>query len=142
MADSGVEFAFIRVAFRGCTVAGLYDDNQYVRNLSGAKAAGLTVGAYIFSQAITTEEAREEARYLVERIRGYQVDLPLVLDFEYAGGRLQKGTLTRQEATDVYNAFRDEAQKLGRQQRQRKRGSQTPAQHQNRRGKERKYALV
>ena len=104
-AASGLDFAIIRVAYRTTGSGELKPDGYFAQNLAGARAAGLKVGAYIFSQAITVEEAREEAQYLMKLVQGYTIDLPLVFDFEYAGGRLYQGKLSRQEGTDVCNAF-------------------------------------
>lgn len=117
VAASGVEFVIIRAAFRGYAEAGnLASDSRFIQNVEGAKAAGLKVGAYIFSQAITVEEGREEAQYLMNMVRGYDMDLPLVLDYEYAGsgtGRLYDANLSKEEATAICNAFRDEVEKYG-----------------------------
>ena len=106
VAAAGVEFAFVRVAYRGSTVGALQEDGNYKINLEGAKAAGLQVGVYIYSQAITVEEAAEEAAFLLERIEKYDVDLPVVFDYEYSnGGRLQKAELTNRQRTDICLAF-------------------------------------
>ena len=70
VADSGVEFAFIRAAYRGYGPEGrLLEDTAFRKNLAEAHANGILVGAYIYSQAITPEEGREEARYLVNCIK-------------------------------------------------------------------------
>ncbi|HCO62775.1 MAG TPA: hypothetical protein DIT49_05130 [Clostridiales bacterium] len=82
VADAGVEFAIVRVGLRGYTQGGLMEDNNYVKNLEGALAAGLDVGVYIFSQAVTTQEAVEEAEFLLERIAGYSITYPVVYDWE------------------------------------------------------------
>ena len=107
--NSGVEFAIIRGASRGWGGAGrLMKDSSFAENVQGAKAAGLHVGAYIFSQAITLDEARAEAQLLLEVVGENKLDLPLVLDFEYAGtaqGRLYHANLSRRAATDICNAF-------------------------------------
>ena len=115
VADSGVEFVFIRVAYRGTGTGSLNTDSMYKTNLAGAKAAGLKVGAYIFSQAISESEARAEARYLMNLVSGYDIDMPLVIDFEFSGnpGRLKAANLSRQKATDVCNAFCDEVESAG-----------------------------
>lgn len=116
VAASGVEFAIIRVAFRGYGKGALADDTYFKTNLKEAKANGLKVGAYIFSQAITTDEAIEEARYLMDKIQGYEIDLPLVIDYEFAGGtegRLYTANLSRQEGTNICNAFCAEVESRG-----------------------------
>lgn len=111
VANSGVEFAIIRAAWRGYGTGSLSQDDYFVRNIAGAKANGLKVGVYIFSQAITPEEAVEEANFLMNTIQGYDIDLPLVIDYEFAyysdgsPGRLRAANLSRQAGTDICNAF-------------------------------------
>ena len=80
VADSGIEFVIIRVGYRGYESGLLNPDERMQENYEGAKAAGLKVGAYIFSQAITVEEAVEEAEYILEAIRDWEVDMPVVFD--------------------------------------------------------------
>ena len=83
VAAAGVEFAMIRIGYRGYT-RGVISEDDYARtNLEGAKAAGLEVGAYFFSQAISTEEAAQEAQWCVEYLEGHALDLPLVFDWEH-----------------------------------------------------------
>lgn len=84
--QAGVEFAMIRVGgrFYGSNPE-LYDDSKAPSNYRGAKAAGLKVGAYFFSQATTPEEARQEALYALELTKDWQMDMPLVCDWEYMG---------------------------------------------------------
>ncbi len=120
VAESGVEFAFIRVGVRGWGYAGtLMRDSDYWKNLQGARANGIAVGAYMFSQAVNEDEAIEEARHVMALLDGYELDLPLVLDFEYAsvpgglGGRLYNADLTPEEATAVCNAFCAEVERCG-----------------------------
>lgn len=81
--QSGIEFAIVRVGFRGYGKAGrLVEDEYYEKNIEGALEAGLDVGVYMFSQAITVEEAEEEARFLLERIAKYDITMPVVYDWE------------------------------------------------------------
>jgi hypothetical protein len=63
----GVDFAILRVGGRGYTEGGLYADTKFEQNLQGALDAGLEVGVYFFSQAITVKEAEEEARFVLTR---------------------------------------------------------------------------
>lgn len=83
----GVDFALIRVGGRFINSGGLYDDSCFEKNVEGALAAGLKVGVYFFSQAVNEEEGLEEAEYVLERIRGYDITMPVVIDWEYLGGR-------------------------------------------------------
>lgn len=84
VADSGVEFAIIRVGFRGYGSTGnIKEDSYYKQNIEGALDAGLDVGVYFFSQAITEEEAVEEAKWTLNAIKGYDISYPVVFDWEY-----------------------------------------------------------
>ena len=106
--EDGVEFAFIRVGFRGYGSTGsLNDDIKYKDNIEGALKAGIPVGVYMFSQAISVYEAVEEADYILERIEDYNITLPVIMDYEFAGdyGRLENAHLSKDEATEVCNAF-------------------------------------
>lgn len=82
VAAAGVEFAMIRAGYRGYTEGGIYQDEFFVRNVSGALEAGLKVGVYFFSQAVTEREAEEEARQVLEWIAPYDVQWPVVFDWE------------------------------------------------------------
>lgn len=82
----GIDFAMIRVGGRFMQSGELYDDSYFTGNIEGALAAGLEVGVYFFSQAITEEEALEEADYVLERVQGYDLAYPVVFDWEYLGG--------------------------------------------------------
>lgn len=84
VAASGVKFAIIRIGGRGYGQSGnLYADDMAQKNYTAAKAAGLQVGAYFFSQAISVEEAEAEATYVLEQIQNWDLDLPVVFDWEY-----------------------------------------------------------
>ena len=74
---AGVEFAMIRVGFRGYGESGkLVADAKAQQNYENATAAGIKVGVYFFSQAISVEEAKEEANYLLELIDGWVLQYP------------------------------------------------------------------
>lgn len=80
--SSGIDFAYIRVGWRGYTEGGLYQDDYFEHNIKGAINAGLDVGVYMFSQAITVQEAIEEANFVLDRIGRYNITLPVVYDWE------------------------------------------------------------
>ena len=83
VADSGIRFAIIRAAFRGYGQEGrLVEDSRFVENISGALAAGLDVGVYFFSQAVTVEEAQEELALTLDLIAPYEITYPVVYDWE------------------------------------------------------------
>lgn len=82
VADSGIAFAVIRAGYRGYGKGSIVEDDRFRQNVAGARAAGLHVGLYFFSQAVTPEEAAEEAQWLVDAAHDYQIDMPLVFDWE------------------------------------------------------------
>ena len=82
VAASGVDYAMIRLGYRGYTEGGLFEDPHYINNIEGVLAAGMDAGVYFFSQAITVQEAIEEAEFVLERLKGYDVKMPVVFDWE------------------------------------------------------------
>ncbi len=84
---AGMEFAMIRFAWRGNTEGGIREDDRARENYQGAKEAGLLVGGYFFSQAVTPEEAVEEAEFLLEMIGDWEIDMPIVYDWERSANR-------------------------------------------------------
>lgn len=83
VANDGIDFAIIRVGLRGYGKSGnIYEDENARKNLKNAAAAGLNVGVYFYSQAISTEEALEEAEFVLDIIKDYKIDAPVVFDWE------------------------------------------------------------
>jgi len=82
VAASGVRFAMLRVGFRGYGSGAINRDAYFTQNIEGALAAGLEVGVYFFSQAVTIEEAVSEAEYTLKMIRDYNITYPVVFDWE------------------------------------------------------------
>lgn len=106
VANDGIDFALIRCGNRTSSGGSLSSDPDFATNMKGALAAGLDVGVYIFSQAITEAEAREEAKYALNLCAGYSFDLPIVMDYEYyPDGRLEKASLSKTQRTNICNAF-------------------------------------
>ncbi len=102
VAADGIDFAIIRLGYRGYTEGGLMMDEGFERNIRGALDAGLEVGVYFFSQAVTPEEAQAEAAFVLNAIEPYQVTYPVAFDWEPITGvssarthGLDGGTLTR-----------------------------------------------
>ncbi len=85
VARTDVEFVIARVGGRGYTEGKIYADTKFHEYADGAAAAGLQVGAYFFSQAITTREAEEEAYYVLDALRGHDITGPVVFDWEVIG---------------------------------------------------------
>ena len=118
---AGVDFAILRAAYRGYGTEGtLVRDAKFAEYMQGAMSQGIPVGAYIYSQAITTAEAVQEANYILNVVRGYSLDLPIVFDYEFAGvktGRLDSawssGKLNKSKMTDIALAFCDTIKNAG-----------------------------
>lgn len=114
VAGAGIDYAYIRVGRRGYTEGGLFEDPYFKANVQGAQAAGLKVGVYMFSQAITVQEAIEEARFVLERISDYNITLPVVFDWEkIESGDARTAGLTMEGRTDCAVAFCETVKNAG-----------------------------
>ena len=106
VAADGVDFAMIRVGYRGSTAGGLYTDDYFEKNIRGALNAGLKVGVYFFSQAIDAREAAEEAAFVLGQIRPYEIAMPVVFDWEIVGGSdARTYTVDRRTLCEAVRAF-------------------------------------
>lgn len=104
--EEGIEYAFIRLGLRGYESGKLVLDEYYDANMKGANEAGVRAGVYFFTQAVTVEEAREEADFVLEHLAGYDVACPIVFDVErIAGGKGRADKITREERTAITIAF-------------------------------------
>lgn len=111
--SAGVEFVMIRAAFRGYGNGLLYEDPMAQTNYQGAKAAGLKVGAYLFSQAISVAEAQEEARYIMELTKDWELDMPLVYDWECLAEDYRTVGVDARMLTDYSIAFCETVEAAG-----------------------------
>ena len=88
---SGVDFVFVRAGYRDSTKGKIHKDSQFKKNIQRARKAGLMVGVYFYSQATSKKEAAQEARALLRYVKDYDIDLPLVIDYEIlTNGRLHR----------------------------------------------------
>lgn len=83
VAGDGIDFAILRLGYRGYTEGGLNVDRCFEANLQAAREAGLEVGVYFFSQALTEAEAREEAQFVLDTLNGRPLDYPVFFDWEF-----------------------------------------------------------
>ena len=115
--QSGVEFVILRAAVRGYGSSGnLMTDPQIAANIEGALSQNIDVGIYVFSQAVTTEEAVEEAERALDIIKGYDIKLPIYFDSEYSGAPNRTGRadgLTKAERTSLAIAFCETVRNAG-----------------------------
>lgn len=114
--DFGIDFVIVRLGGRGYGQEGvLFEDEYALTNLREAKAAGLMVGAYFFSQAITPEEAVEEANFCLDMLDGFYLDYPLVFDWEQIDSAENPRTedISPETLTECAKAFCDTVNEAG-----------------------------
>lgn len=106
---NGIDFAIIRAGGRSYSEGSrLYFDDNFYTNIKGAQAAGVMVGIYYFSQAKTEAEAREEANWVINYIKGYDIQLPVYMDYEHASDSANPGrikNLSKAQRTANAKAF-------------------------------------
>lgn len=104
--EEGIEYAFIRLGLRGYESGKLVLDEFYDANMRGANAAGVSAGVYFFTQAVTVEEAQEEAAFVIDHLKDYDVPYPVVFDVErISGGKGRADEITKEERTEITIAF-------------------------------------
>ncbi len=109
--NSGISFVIIRCGYRGSATGALIEDPIFRSNIQGAKAAGLKVGIYVYSQAVNEVEAVEEASMAVSLAGGYGLNYPIFIDVEASGGR--GDSIGRDMRTAVCKAFCNTVQNSG-----------------------------
>ena len=107
--SAGVDFVMLRVGGRYYSEdGGMYSDSAFADYYDQAKAAGLKVGAYFFSQAASVEDAREEAAYALELIGGRKLDYPVAFDWEtIEDDQARTDSVTGEILTEIAKAFCD-----------------------------------
>ena len=114
VADSGVEYAMIRLGLRGYETGKLVTDENFEANIKGATDAGIEVGVYFFTQAITPAEAREEAEYVLAEIEGYNVTYPVAIDVEdLYNDKARSYNQSKESRTECAIAFMDAVKNAG-----------------------------
>lgn len=106
---TGVDFAYIRLGYRGATEGKLNTDFEFERNYLGATNNNIKVGVYWYCQAINTKEAIEEAQYVLDVLNDRHLDLPIAFDFEETYLSTSEVSrihdLTKTERTNIAKAF-------------------------------------
>lgn len=113
VADAGVNYAMIRVGYRGYTEGGIFLDTRWQENVEGALDAGLQVGVYFYSQAVSVEEAQEEAQFVLDAIKDYAITYPVAFDWECVGEDARTFGASSQLVTDCTAAFCKAVEKAG-----------------------------
>lgn len=114
--NSGVKFAMIQVGYRGYETGALMDDAYFEENIQGAIENGIDVGVYFFSQAVSAEEARAEADFVLERVKKYKLQLPIVFDLEEVSNATDRvENTTSEERTQAAVTFMNHIKNAGYQ---------------------------
>lgn len=101
---SDVDYAFVRISYGANRL-----DKMYKRNMEKANEAGVPVGTYVYSLALTPEMALKEAKVAIEQMKGYKVSYPVVFDLEYS----KMGELSKTQVSKIALAFCNEVKKAG-----------------------------
>jgi len=104
--SAGVDYVMIRVGARGYSTGQITQDDNFIDNITRAKEAGLDVGVYFYSQAITEEEAVEEANFVLGSIAGYEIDYPVAFVMEkISNDKARIDGVSKSDKTMVARAF-------------------------------------
>jgi GH25 family lysozyme M1 (1,4-beta-N-acetylmuramidase) len=114
VAADGIDFAMIRVGYRGSEQGTLQEDTFFRDNITSAAAVGISVGAYFFSQATSEAEAVQEADYVINALSSAAVTMPVAFDIEEVEGTLSRTDgLTSEQVTSFARAFCDRISEAG-----------------------------
>ncbi len=102
---SGVEFAILRCGYRESATGEITKDSRFLEYVKGANSVGIEIGAYFFSQAVTVEEAQEEADFTLEMIKGCDIRYPIGYDMEWVSQDDRINEVNWEEKTKVAKAF-------------------------------------
>lgn len=118
--NAGMDFVILRVGYRGMTEGLLNVDATFEQNYQGAVDAGLKVGVYFFSQAVTEKEAQQEAVFVLETLNGRELSYPVVFDWEtpipseeLPAEDLRAYNMSGEEVTSFAKAFCQRIEKKG-----------------------------
>lgn len=104
--EAGIDFVMIRAGYRGATKGKLNTDEKFEQNYEGAKAAGIDIGVYFFSQATSVEEAEAEAAYVLQLLQDKPLSYPVVFDWEIAEVKNSRtASATGEQITSYATAF-------------------------------------
>ncbi|MBQ6886876.1 MAG: glycoside hydrolase family 25 protein [Lachnospiraceae bacterium] len=112
--EDGVEYAFLRLGIRGYTTGEMVLDETFEENVEGALEQDINVGVYFFTQAVTEEEAVEEADFVIENLEPYEINYPVVIDVEDVNSsNARTNELTPEERTRFVIAFCERIKEAG-----------------------------
>lgn len=112
---SGIDFSIIRLGFRGYETGKMVLDKNFKDNIEGSLKAGLDTGVYFFTEAINEEEAVEEADFVIENLKEYKINMPVVIDVEESANTEKTRTrnVTKEQRTKNVIAFCERIKEAG-----------------------------
>lgn len=114
VANDDIDFAYMRLGYRGYGSGKIVLDETFEYNIEKATAAGLDVGVYFFTEALSEEEGIEEAEFVLENLEDYKIDLPIVIDVEEsASSDSRTKDLTKEDRTKAVIAFCERIKEAG-----------------------------
>lgn len=114
VAEDEVDYAFIRLGIRGYTEGEILEDETFQTNINGALKNDIDVGVYFFTQALSEEEAEDEAEFVIDSIAPYKVTYPVVIDVEAVTSTNARGNdLTSDERTRYCITFCEKIREAG-----------------------------
>ena len=114
VAQSDIDFAMVRVGYRGMEDGQIREDPNGRYNLQEASKAGIPLGVYFFSTAVTEEEAMEEAAWVADLISGYPITYPVAYDCEnFNKPESRQFGMSKKVRTDLALTFLNTIEKLG-----------------------------
>lgn len=111
--NDGVKGVILRCAYQGYSDGSLYKDVKFEEYYKNAKAAGLKIGVYIYTEAISETEAKTQANFVKSLIKGKTITLPVVFDYENCGNRVGRNGISRSKGTQISLAFLNNIKSAG-----------------------------
>jgi len=112
--ESGIDYAIIRVGIRGYTEGLIVEDEFFQQNIEGALAENIPVGVYFFTAAVNEQEIREEAQFVIDKLKEYDVTYPVYLDIEDVKSKnCRTNHLTSEQRTDLAEIFLQMVEEAG-----------------------------
>lgn len=116
MKAAGVDYVMIRLGGRGYSTGQISLDENFKKNIEGAAAAGLDIGVYFYSQAISQEEAIQEVNFVIQNLEPYRANVkyPIAFDMEFVANDMARiDSLTKDEKTNIATSFLESVKAAG-----------------------------
>ncbi len=114
VAEDGVDFAFVRAGYRGYETGKLVEDEKCKENIENALKNHINTGVYFYTQAISEEEAVEEAEFVIDIVKDYDINYPIAFDLEVVGEEIARTNgLSAEERVKIVKAFCEKIEEAG-----------------------------